>query len=303
VNAVGFSYGTRAALAWARAHPDRLRTLVLDGVAPFEMAVGADFDVDSDRALRLLFRRCEAEPACRAAYPGLEADLRALVARLDRHPERVRFRHPVTGEPQEAEVGGDGVRQVVLGFLYAPETAALLPPLLRQARDGDLAPLAAQGVLVASDIQAGLTRALQLSVLCAEDVPLYPPPGARSGAPATFLGDASRDAFRGLCAGWPAGAPDPAFRAPAEIPVPALLLSGEADPVTPPRWAEAAARSLPRSRQLVAPGLAHGVLVRGCVPRVVAEFVKRGSADGLDASCLSRLAPAPPFVDLQGGAP
>jgi pimeloyl-ACP methyl ester carboxylesterase len=301
VNAIGFSYGTRAALAWARAHPDRVRTLVLDGVAPFEMVVGADFDVDAERALGLLFHRCQGDPACRTSYPSLERDFRALLARLERKAERVRIRHPLTGEPLDVTVDGDSVRQVVLGFLYQPETAALLPALLRQARDGDLAPLATQGILVSTDIQAGLSRALQLSVLCSEDVPLYPPPTAPA-AP-TFLGNATRDAFRRLCAAWPHAVPGAAFRRAEALEVPALLLSGEADPVTPPRWAEAAARSLPRALHLALPGQGHGVLARGCMPRIVSAFVKRGGTDGLDTACLERLAPAPIFVDLQGGSP
>jgi hypothetical protein len=39
------------------------------------------------------------------------------------------------------------------------------------------------------------------------------------------------------------------------------------------------------------------------MPRVAAEFVMRGSADGLDVSCLDRLRPSPIFLDLQGGSP
>jgi pimeloyl-ACP methyl ester carboxylesterase len=317
VNLVGFSYGTRAALAYARAYPDRARTLVLDGVAPFEMLIGADFDRDSQQALETLFRRCADDPACRARYPALEQDFRALLSRLERHPEKVRVRDPLTGEPRDLTLDGDGVRQVVLGFLYTPETAALLPTLLRQARDGDLAPLAAQGLLVATDLQAGMSRPLQLSVLCAEDVPFYPaaatagpgggggPEGAVAGVAAqpTFLGDASRQAFRRLCAGWPRAEVEASFHAAVALQVPALLLSGGADPVTPPRWAETAARSLPRSRQIVLPGSGHGVFARGCMPRVVTEFVKAASADGLDLACLDRLRPSPVFIDLQGAAP
>ncbi|MCX5732583.1 MAG: alpha/beta hydrolase, partial [Deltaproteobacteria bacterium] len=87
------------------------------------------------------------------------------------------------------------------------------------------------------------------------------------------------------------------------IEVPTLLLSGEADPVTPPRWADLAAASLPASRRIEIPGQGHGVLIRGCLPRVVAEFVKRGSTDGLDVSCVERMRPAPIFLDMQGGAP
>ena len=301
LNLVGFSYGTRAALAYARTHPDRTRTLVLDGVAPFQMIVGNDFDVDSEQALSRLFARCAAEPACRERYPDLEKDFRDLVVRLDRKPEKVRSRHPVTGEPVDLTVDGDALRQVTLAFLYAPETTALLPPLIRQARQGDLAPLAAQGILAVTDIQAGMSRPLQLSVLCSEDVPLFtdPVPGA---APA-FLGNGAREAFRGLCAEWPRAPLDPAFHEAPRLETPALLLSGEADPVTPPRWADMAAASLPASRRITVPGQGHGVFARGCMPRVVAEFVKRGNDDGLDASCVDRLRPAPIFLDLQGGAP
>jgi pimeloyl-ACP methyl ester carboxylesterase len=301
VNLVGFSYGTRAALAYARAHPARARTLVLDGVASFEMLVGADFDVDAERALQALFRRCHEDRACQERYPDLERDLRALLARLDARPEKVRVRHPVTAERVDITVDGDAVRQVLLGFLYTAETAALLPPLVAQARQGDLEPLAAQGILVATDIQAGMSRPLQLAVLCAEDVPFYrdPPPGA----PPTFLGGGARESMRRLCAAWPRGTVEPGFRDPVTLRVPALLLSGEADPVTPPRWADVAAGSLPASRRVVLAGQGHGVLARGCLPRVVAAFVAAGSADGLDLACADLVRPAPLFLDLQGGAP
>jgi pimeloyl-ACP methyl ester carboxylesterase len=193
------------------------------------------------------------------------------------------------------------VREVLLGFLYTAETSALLPPLVQQASRGELEPLAAQGILVATDIQAGISRALQLSVLCTEDVPFYPPEPAET--PVTFLGAATRQAFRTLCAVWPAGPADPRFRDRKVLEVPALLLSGEADPVTPPRWAELAAASLPASRRVVVPGQGHGVLIRGCLPRVVAAFVAAGKVDGLDLACVERIVAAPPFLDLQGGSP
>ena len=301
VNLIGASYGTRAGLTYARAFPSRTRTLVLDGVAPFAMVVGNDFDRDSQRALDLLMERCAAEPACRARYPGLAADVQALLARLDARPETVRIRHPLTAEPTEVRVTGDHARQVLLAFLYQPETAALLPALVREAQGGDLAPLAAQGILATADIQAGMSRPLQLSVLCSEDVPLFEDPAP--GASPTFLGNGARDAFRSVCADWPRAPADPAFHQSPRMEVPALLLSGMADPVTPPRWGDVAATSLPASRHLVVGGAGHGVLFRGCIPRLVAAFVKRGSADALDTSCADRIAPSPIFLDMQGGAP
>jgi pimeloyl-ACP methyl ester carboxylesterase len=299
VNVVGFSYGTRAALAWLRAHPGRIRALVLDGVAPFELPVGAHFDEDGQRALDLLFARCAADRACAASFPAPAAELAALRDRLGRRPERVRTRHPLTGAPLETPFGADALRAVVGAFLYQAETAAVLPPMLHAAAAGDLGPLAAQGVAATADLEAGLSRPLQLSVLCAEDVPFFP---AEDGA-APLPGRATRDAFRRLCAAWKVPPVDPAWRAPLRSGVPALLLSGEADPVTPPRWAELAAKGLLGARHVVLAGQGHGAFTRGCVPRLAAELLEAGSAAGLDLSCADAVRPPPVFVDFLGGSP
>lgn len=302
VNLVAFSYGTRAALAYARAYPERTRTLLLDGVAPFEMVVGSTFDRDSQGALAVLARRCRAEPACQARYPDIPGQLRALLGRLGRHARKVRTAHPATGEPLELTVDADSLRQVVLGFLYQAETAALLPALLREAGQGNWDPIAAEGILVGEDLEAGLSRPVHLSVLCSEDVPFYGL--ADSGERGDFfLGPVVRDALRDACSAWPRAPVDRELHQPTSLPVPALLVSGEADPVTPPSWAALAARSLPRSLAVTLPGQGHGNLGRGCLPRVAAEFVRRGTADALETSCLARLRPAPVFVDLLGGTP
>jgi pimeloyl-ACP methyl ester carboxylesterase len=301
VNLVGVSYGTRAALVYLRTFPARVRTLVLDGVAPLQMPIGAFFDRDGQRALDLAWRRCQADAACRARFPGLEARFAALLARLDGRPQRVRISDPVAGEAREVPFGGSQLRRAVFLFTYAPETTALLPVLLDGAARGEVAPLAAQGLLVVNEFESALSRPLQYSVLCAEDVPFYP--ASAGDGSRGYLGDEVRRTFRAACGAWPHAAPAPGQDRPVRSDVPALLLSGEADPVTPPSWGELAAKDLPRSRHLVLPGGGHGTLVRGCVPGLVARFVARGSADGLDASCLERARPSPFFLDLLGPSP
>jgi pimeloyl-ACP methyl ester carboxylesterase len=155
---------------------------------------------------------------------------------------------------------------------------------------------------VSDDFEASVDRPLELSVLCAEDVPFIAdePPAADR---ARYLGRTIRDQFRRVCGAWPVRPVPAAWRAPVRAGVPALLLSGEADPVTPPRWAELAARDLPRARHVVLAGQGHGVFSRGCVPRLAAELVSAGSADGLDVSCAGDVRPAPLFLDAQGAAP
>jgi hypothetical protein len=48
----------------------------------------------------------------------------------------------------------------------------------------------------------------------------------------------------------------------------------------------------------VVPGVGHGTIRYGCVPLLAARFVERGTARGLDVSCV-RHVPLPPF-DLNG---
>src|SRR5690606_26651719 len=57
-NLVGGSYGTRVALSYLQAHPDSLRTVVLDGVVPQDVALGQDHGRHLDEALQAQFRRC-----------------------------------------------------------------------------------------------------------------------------------------------------------------------------------------------------------------------------------------------------
>jgi pimeloyl-ACP methyl ester carboxylesterase len=85
--------------------------------------------------------------------------------------------------------------------------------------------------------------------------------------------------------------------------VPSLLLSGEADPVTPPGDADRLALGLDRHRHLVLGGEGHGQLATGCVPTLMAEFLDTADPQGLDARCLERHHPAPFFVGLTGPAP
>ena len=50
---IGVSYGTRVAQHYAAAHPDAVRSIVLDGVVPNQLVLGADFATDLERALKL----------------------------------------------------------------------------------------------------------------------------------------------------------------------------------------------------------------------------------------------------------
>jgi len=85
--------------------------------------------------------------------------------------------------------------------------------------------------------------------------------------------------------------------------VPTLILSGVADPATPPRWGERVASGLSRVLHVQVAGMGHGLTRRGCLPEVVAEFVEAGAVDDLDVACVRRLRRPAPFVGVAGPKP
>jgi hypothetical protein len=93
------------------------------------------------------------------------------------------------------------------------------------------------------------------------------------------------------------------FHAPVTSDKPVLLMSGQWDPVTPPRDAELVAQHLSNSRTLVAIGQGHNVLPRGCLPRLARTFVERLDPKALDTRCLGAFQPTPAFVNLLGAGP
>ena len=294
LNLWGGSYGTRAALEYLRRHPDHVRTVVLDGVAPPSMKLPLSFVTDGEAALQQLLDACDAEAMCKSTYPDLRVMIAQLRGQLAHRPQRVAIQDPRTGDRQLIQVNENVFLSGLFRPLYVAELASLLPYGVSAAASGDFNPLLAQNLEFTSDVSENLAVGMHLSVVCAEDVPRITPEDL-GGLSQSFFGRALVDDFIRACRLWPRGAVPADFYDPVHSDVPALLLSGGIDPATPPRHAQWVAQGLSHSRQLVAPNLGHGVSLHGCAPRLIEKFVREGTADGLDGKCLERI-PRPLFV-------
>lgn len=301
LNLVGVSYGTRVAQQYAAAHPDSTRTLVLDGVVPNDLVAGGEFARMFERSLTLRAKACAADPACARRYP---VDLRTKVAelrrKLDAAPVEVEYRDPATNAPRRDTLTGDTVTGLAFLFSYMPQAASLLPVVVDEASQGRYGPLMALASLGGSSAQASMNRPMQWSVICAEDAPRYVPDPADAGT--VLGGDVSR-LFFSACRHWPRGARRAGFETPLATPVPALLMSGELDPVTPPEYGARVAKALPHARHLELAGQGHNVLATGCMPKLVGQFIERAEAKSLDVKCLDSIGPVPPFTSFNGWEP
>jgi pimeloyl-ACP methyl ester carboxylesterase len=138
---------------------------------------------------------------------------------------------------------------------------------------------------------------MYLSVTCAEDIPFITEETARASSAGTRLGDYRLRQQMEACAEWPrAEGPHPSTTRP--IDTPALVEAGAFDPATPLTQAEAAMRLLPNGRLVAVPHGGHGLAGLGidaCLVDIERRFIERGSASGLDTSCVAA-ARRPPFT-------
>lgn len=296
-NLVGGSYGTRVGLEYLRRHPQAVRSLVLDSVVHPQLALLQDHARNLDAALAKIFGRCQATPDCAARYGDPFATARRLMARP---PVQVDFNDPVSFQPRREWFGREVLAGVLRLFSYAPESASLLPLMLDEADRGRPQALLAQAEMISRTLPDELAHGLELSVICAEDVPFLQPDPAEAQ---TLIGEQMTAMVRAQCELWPRGAVAADFKAPLQSDRPVLLLSGELDPVTPPANAEQARQGLSDSRHLIARGQGHIVSTRGCMPHLLRRFIDDPQPQKLDAACLDALGDTPAFLDYQGAAP
>ena len=300
INLVGISYGTRVAQQYAMRHPQATRSLVLAGVVPNTLVLGSEHAMNLEAALDLYFARCVESSACSERFGNPRETLRQLSAELRGAPRSVTFRDPATHEVRTEALQYGHLAAVVRLYAYAPQTAAMLPLTLHEAAQGRAEPLMAQAEMMVAQLSGQLMHGMQLSVLCTEDAPAL---SARPEDADTVLGTEFVDFSLAQCAVWPRGQRPEDFGQPLATAVPALLVSGELDPVTPPRYGAAVVEQLPNGRHLVLAGQGHNTLSVGCMPKLLAKFLETADATALDADCLTQLAPTPPFAGFYGWEP
>jgi pimeloyl-ACP methyl ester carboxylesterase len=297
---ISVSYGTRMAQQYLMRRPDSVRAAVLDSPAPNQLILGEGFAASLEAALQRDFADCTAAPACKKAFNDPMQTLYKLRDALRANPREVSFRDPRTFESVSRRVTPGLLVGVVRLFAYEPETAALLPLSIDAAERGDFTPLLGQQRLLDADLAGDITDGMGMSVICSEDADeLREQPQDAD----TMLGNLLLAQIKAQCALWPHGAMPADFHAPLRSAKPILILSGSRDPVTPPKYGEEIMRGLSNARHLVLNGQGHAALGRGCMPKLIEQFIDHPDPKGLEAGCLDRLGPTPAFVDFNGAAP
>ena len=279
-NVYALSYGTAVALTMLARQPDTLRAVVLDGVYPPD-PLPLTQPQGFARARQLLFVSCRTSPACAATHPDLAHTYDEALARLDADPLRIAL--PPGLGVDTMVLRAAVFRLIVDRLLYSRPGMAGLPAFIQAVYDRDAT--AAQALVGrAAQSFAAMSLGLTPAVECRDRAHWRAAENASDAFPlvSAFAGEG--------CADWsPLGPP---VLIEKETTVPTLILSGEADPITPPAFARAAATVLGgRSRVVDFAHVGHGAAASTpCGERVTAAFM-RTAATEIDAACAAAIPP------------
>ncbi|TFV52019.1 alpha/beta hydrolase [Blastococcus sp. TF02A_35] len=296
----GESYGTQFQQAYAAAHPDRVQSLVLDGVVDPQTPIRS-FVAESARAysdvLAATLAGCDADPACAADAPGRSAAAYdELAAELAEAPRAYDYPLP-DGGSEERELTIEELESAAAGSMSAPHQRLRLARAVNAAVEGDELPLARLAAAGAgADPNTGevapdptFSPALFLAVEC-QDYPFVPEGSSPRAELDSWLDGAAEAGIGDLrlgdvyyadlpCLFWPRGEkPAPAPPAPADPAHPVLLLTADTDPNTPAANALRVHARDPDSALVVLPGGPHVLFGWGypCVDRAVLRLLESG---------------------------
>jgi pimeloyl-ACP methyl ester carboxylesterase len=274
LNLVGNSYGSRIAAEAVRQVPAAIRAVNFSGpVPPAHHRVGIQPE-SADEVFLTLFRRCAALPECAAAYPRLQAEYEAVLARLRETPFRVRFPASDLGTGGELLVDELVMRIGLADLLVNRRLAAGVPLLIHTIfeRGNDflvrMAPQLARELLT-GDQNPGTA----LAFWCNDG----------------SVNRSSEALLRERCRAWLGDEWDDAGAEPLRSDVPALVDTGELDPRTPPSYARVLAAGLPHSHLVVVPWYGHEE-PSPCALHIARDFIDAPER-ALDTTCLQSVPP------------
>jgi pimeloyl-ACP methyl ester carboxylesterase len=324
----GDSYGSYFSQVFALRHPERLRSLVLDGAYPLS---GPDYAwyPNIAPAMRHKFDvACERAPGCRAIAGSSMEHIAPALRELRAHPFEAHVRF---GDGRVLDFTADTSVLAILMYAGSPAYASVreLDAAARAFTSGDRLPLLRLMAETLGSVDSRdptgdpvkFSAGLAAAVSC-QDPPhifdMHLPPAERlaardriiaerkASAPDTYA-PFTLDEYRRMpldyayidqCVRWPAAAPGSSpltFEGVRYPGVPVLVISGELDDQTSVADGEAAAERYPHARHIV---IANGFHVNAlpharseCAAGVVRHFMAELEAG--DVSCAAAVPPVP----------
>jgi len=291
VNLYGTSYGTRLALTIMRDYPESVRSVIIDSVFPPPVNYFSEYGTNAYLAFTKLFISCAEDGPCNNTYPNLETVFYQVIDKLNNDPTSL------TWIDDTIFFNGGVFSEAIYLMLYTAEIGHA-PKAIYEASKGnfsDIEPF----VLGALDITtASINWGAYYSIHCSEEALLDSFDHAielSADLPQQIndyylnTGPSAAVFNFALCESWGVEAADQIESEPIYSDIPALVLTGNFDPITPPEWAQIAANTLSASFLYEFPTLGHGVMRSNkCAQEIGLQFIQTPIIEP-DASCMEDL--------------
>lgn len=286
VNLYGTSSGTRTILTIMRNHPEGIRSVILDSVFPPQVNLYSTVSFSVDRVFSLVFEYCAAQPGCSQKYPDLEGTFLQLVDELNTNPSSVEL------ERGTILVNGDLLMEALWLSFYSVDDIALIPKRIEEAGQGNFSGLKPWLESILTDSGNFMAMGFEWSMMCNEEVPFESYEQGRelaTGLPPQISTYFDSYYEFTLCKSWQAGRAEPIENKPVVSDIPALVLVGGYDPVTPPEWSRMAAETLSNHFFYEFPGLSHGIMrSNACGLEIGLQFLDNPTLEP-NAACMGRV--------------
>jgi len=252
VNLFGASYGSELGLAIERDWPQFVRTSSLVSIVPIQLSWYFEAPQSFDRAVKELGADCAANAACNAANPNLVATFQKVANDLNAHPVLLNVRDPQSGQVLgQLPLAGDDFVAVMFNLFYSTQLVPYLPDMITRAGRGNFTWLENLFYILLPDPTDPNSTGMHYSVVCSKD-PSQANLNASLAADQNILPEIRRavepssQEYYDICSTWPSKNVDPKGASPATSDVPTVLVSGQMDPITQPKYADIA-KETPRT--------------------------------------------------------
>jgi pimeloyl-ACP methyl ester carboxylesterase len=275
VNLVVSGFNTLAALQLMQSDPSALRSVVVVQFSPPRAA--ADLQKSLALSLQRLFRLCEADDTCNAAYPNLETKLDEALKLLNSAPLTVEVRNPDTPTYIKYVVDASALAFILRDMLNSGNSLGDIPMTIDDLYSG-------QGFKLASELQGRLffssmqRQGLNLVDTCAHRWTSKAMNIPASAALHPLLQQALQadfDRFARICSLWNQQEFEPPEALAVTSVLPVLVLHGGLDPYYAPELVEEYLRGFNQSQLVVFPALSSNVFLGGdCSSSIVLSFLE-----------------------------
>ncbi|NNK87503.1 MAG: alpha/beta fold hydrolase [Flavobacteriaceae bacterium] len=256
-NLLTISYSTKIAQVLLRDFPDGIRSVVMDSPLPLEVSYDEESVGNLMAAVDKLLSDCENQEKCNEAYPDLKKRFHNFLIKVTGTPLEIEIKNPINGNLEVFNLKGEDI--ITVFTAASTGNISEVPFEINKLLNGDLSSVDENLTDLFDKPSGGTGIGMRLSVWCSEEFPFndeeiintetYKYPEVSGLSPAVFDSE--------ICKIWGVKPASPLENQAVLSDIPVLLISGEYDNETPPKWAINMRKNLKNSHHLIFKGWKH----------------------------------------------